>query len=103
MVYPSRIAVLFCGGGGGGGGSGGGGGGAVAPVLEEFVRSRFGPSPKLFSSFLLARQHADLRQDVCREDDHARCGGVLHDRRRQSEDPSQGGHPSRRTAARLVR
>ncbi|CAN0364712.1 unnamed protein product, partial [Ectocarpus sp. 12 AP-2014] len=38
-------------------------------------------------------RHADLRQDPHGQDHHSRRRAVGHDRRREAEDPGQGGHP----------
>ena len=72
---------------------------SASAITSTITSSSLGP---ICFSFLLVREHADLRGVVVREDDQARGGSVLHDRRRESEDPSPGGHPPRRKTAHLV-
>ncbi|RNE99241.1 polyubiquitin, partial [Trypanosoma rangeli] len=50
-----------------------------------------------------ARRHADLCEDANRQDDCPRGGGKRHHRKREGEDPGQGGHSTGPAASDLCR
>ncbi|KAI6172893.1 hypothetical protein M3Y98_01023800 [Aphelenchoides besseyi] len=63
--------------------------------IQKGVDSPFG--------FASSRWHANLRQDSHGKDHHLGGRSIRHNRKRESQDPRQGGNPTRSTTSYLCR